>query len=389
MRKLYLLIFLLVIGFIGNYFLWFFETRAINNMLNSYKNELRHHNIYLKHGDIEYSSFKSWNINGKIEDVEVTYNMASPRIINVDKLRFSVDPFSKTIDMKVNEKISISYVQYDGDREKYNIVFDDYEKLPKLKLKLNSSFQDVIDVLQQESAPKLTIISKLQYSNGSFKMLSQDDDKLSMSSGDNLIELTAISGHHYSGLDVLIDLKDIELINDKYFSKESIDLGKNSYFVDATYKQIPSDKILKKIEQDPSYDVVFDAYSVEARKIEQSTKLYSTIISGYATRQPENFIPYFDFDVLIKNYKMALDYSYKKYNNSIANSILGNSVISLKKINASSASELTEFAEKTGVVEGDNLRVSLIHDRGSNIKIGGRDVMDVAFDLQKILVKEK
>ena len=385
MKKLYLLIFLAFTLFIGNYALWFMETRSINKMLLEYKRELGRHNIVLKHDSIQYSSFKSWRVEGKIEDVSIRYNMASPKIIHADKLRFVVRPFSKSILLRVDSDVELAYVQVDGDRDEYKFKFNG--ELPRLNLELIDDFKEVVDILQDADEPKLPLVSSLNYSDGGFVIESKSDESIHMTSGSNKIDITTEKTDDFSAMTLILGINDLELVNEKYFSNKVRELGVTTYTIDLTYKKLPSDNLLERIKKNSKVKKIFDAYSVDIRELRQSSEKSSTNLVGFVTRQPESVIPYMDVVLSLEGYKHLLNYGYSNYNKSIEPVLRENPLLPLKPIDEEKAVSLTELMERISRVEGENMYLTLKHDRKSGFKVGNANVIDVLADFQNIVMR--
>lgn len=396
MRKIFIVLFLAIIVFISNFSLWFLHTRAINQALLSFKNELLHNNIKLTYNDIKFTNFISWRVKGEIDQIAIQYGKNHKNIVSFKKLEFRSYPYKKYIILTSPESINIKTKIDTSNYNSYDLNIKDSSILPTLALSLEVSLKDIITALKKIDAPKLHLIDSLIYKDQGYNIIDENGSVFANTNSAN-ISITTQTDKRSRRFDFDANLKNLvfnqdykstnySFINDLYKKLGELDVA-----VQFTYEQTPS-KLLKNLletdkENRKNYKKVFDSYQINLKKLYQASNVYTMNISGNLDRQPNTIIPDMELDFKIDNYKSFITYMVELYNGSLKE-ISHNPYSAINLISDESTIKIIDLFNELKP-DGENIDILIKHDQNKGITISDKPISHFLNSIQNIFFNDR
>ena len=396
MKKIYALLSLVIVAFIINFTIWFWQTKIITDNLIELQRQLSQAGIDLSYEEIKFSTFRSWQVNGYIENLKIGFGKQPRTDIEIPNLKFFSKPFDKAVDFTTNDNVSISFttpISY----KSYQINYTE-GSYPIITLDLDVSFSAFLDVLRDpHRKPMYTFIRHLQLSSPEFNLTDTKNHSIYLMGKKIFLDL--YSDKDNNSRNFIIDLAMNNIIyNSNYIVENDIEkadkslavqLGNIDVLFQAHYKEQPSKKQLEFLQQQERQDmkVVFDSYYVDVKEIHFNTDLFGFSLKGYIDKQPEYIIPAGDLKFTLKNYNNFVNHYVDSINLGIDKFTLQYFILPIQKIDEAKKEKFRK-ALKPFNKEGDNLVLEISRQGGDEIKISGRSLLDIFTELQTLLYEE-
>lgn len=400
MRKIFILILITVLVFIGNFSLWFLHTRSINQALLQFKRELLHNNIRLNYEDIKFTNFKSWRVGGQIEKISVNYGRDYANTFKIASIDFKSYPFKKRVILSSNEVANLAVSRPNsGIEESFDFVPLE-GSAPEAIIKLEIALKDVIGALKDIDAPKLHLIDSLVYSDGGFTMVDRLTNTNFGQSKSSHLRINTLSNKFERRFEFDYNLTDL-VFDQQYQSRSPSNnfindfykkLGNVNLDIQFAYRQTPSKLLLELMNKDKenkkNYKRIFDSYQIEIRKISQTSDVYNMMVDGSLDRQPNTFIPDMNINVKISNYKPFVYYFSDLYNASVKQILSHDQSFPTKLMTPQSTQKLITLFEELKPIE-DSLNINVKHQGGGEITVSGKPLLHFLKPLQDIFFTEQ
>jgi hypothetical protein len=391
MRKIFVLLFLIVLAFGANFSLWFLHTRAVHQALAQLRRELSHNNVILNYDDIKFNNFKSWRVDGDIKKVSLRYGKDRAKHINFDNLKFQSLPFDNKIILTLDGKINLIEHYSNNITKGYDIIQRDGIN-PKIILNLETSLKEVAETLKDPEEPKFHLIDAMSYEDGGFLMYDTGNNELFYEVGPSTLDMSSNTTENEMRFVFAFSLKDLAFnkdysipYNEKTLHDIALKLGATSLDLKFDYVQSPSKLSLELLskENKKKYKKIFDSYQVHIKQLRQVTDLYTINITGIVDRQPDIFIPIIDMNLRINNYKTFTKYFVDFYNANLDKMLEEHPNFPAKKITPQRFEKLLELLKSMGAVNED-IDIAVIHRKDEDVFIAGKPFLTMLNEFQNV-----
>ena len=352
MRKLYVLLVILLVGFLINFAIWFLHTQTITNAVNGIKAELLLNKYKLQYKNIKFTDFRSWAMNATLENVEIyDNNDEHGSKIALDQVSVLSNPYNQTIKVILPNDIKYAAKMSAGFKE---VVFRFKEKLPFIQIKFNKKLSDIID------DTKFDVIKHLE----SLKVSIEQIEEYDSDSKQLILEIPSIDINIDNKLETLSDTHNIDLLMQlkglQYNEHYSSDDEKKNNYVRKNHDLGLADITLDANVIVPQYSTMLgQKMFIKIKDITCQNDKFLVNVVGSLDNEQASMLPYYNIKFTVNNFTPFYQFYQQGYK-----SVAGDSS-SKKKIGVSDkqVDEIVSLIKELGDQGDDKIVMDIRYDK--------------------------
>lgn len=363
--------------------------------LNELKRKLGYNNIEMSYGDIKYNTFQSWQVNGQIIDLKISYGDKSKKEIFFPKLKFEARPFSKKIKFYTAEN-PIYRTTEKGKLTEFSVLSSDLEKM-NLSLKLDIAFSEMLEYMRTTNTtkPAYVFISKLDVNAPKFevfdrtanlKMLDVDGFEIGYHTEAEELASSFVFRSHIDNL----------VTSEEYVEKSSYsDELRNSYKmygigninVDFTLKKSPSKDQLEFLakHKDKGVVPVFDLITITLDKVNFKASSYDFKMEGVVEKMPYSVFPDAKVKMYVDNIDSMLETHLGVLEDSYNRAKIENPFLPLPDLTKTKTEKFKEYLKSLTKHSDGYYVLEVNKSKDEEMKVGSKTVLEFTTELQSII----
>lgn len=363
--------------------------------LNELKRKLGYNNVEMSYGDIKYNTFQSWQVNGQIIDLKISYGDKSKREIFFPKLKFEARPFSNKIKFYPVES-PIYKTTEKGKLVEYSINSSDLEKM-NLSMKLDIDFSDMLEYMRTPNTtkPAYVFISKLDVTSPKFevfdrtanlRMLDVDGFEVGYLTNSEELANTFVFKSHVDNIVTSEEYIDKVGYSDELRSSYK-KYGIGNIHVDFTFKKSPSKDQLEFLakHKDKGVVPVFDLVTITLDNVNFKTSSYDFKMEGVLEKMPYSVFPDAKVKMYVDDIDAMLDTHLAVMEDSYNRAKIENPFLPLPELGKSKSQKFKDYLKSLTKHTDGYYVLEVNKSKDEEMKVGNKSVLEFTTELQSII----
>jgi hypothetical protein len=313
MKKLLLsIVTLALILVIANFALWFFNTNTITKSLEQLKNTLAQDDLTLDYKEIRFDSFKSWRIDGVIEEPSLKTKLLGNNLaLSTPRINFISKPFSDelTISMPGDHlayQFAGKFLNLDTDAK---LQFDP-NLTPEIVINFNSSLSELVHLLKEDGKNIYMTMKSISFDASNISLVDSKTNQVEKTTEKVYFDLKFLRPKDKQ-LEIDSDARVLNTGFDANFLENAPDELRTLYKFFASYGKSSYSHSINILFKDPE-GKISNEFRLDVKELLVGNDVFKFEGKGYIELRKEDRIPAVDFTLVIRNYVAFFDF-YKEY----------------------------------------------------------------------------